>query len=437
MALVAFVLAGCSRVEPGAAAAEPDPAEAAPTTTATTAARAVAIDGVTVTDETIYLGALADLTGPYSVAVVDVIDAQLAFWSQLNEAGGIDGRRVEILIEDTGYDPLVHVQAYHRLAGRVAMFTHSTGTAQTAAIADLLEQDHRVAVPLTWYSGWSSEPNLIEIGSNYCAEAVNTVSHLGETEPVALALATVASDFGLDSAAGVRMAAERLDLPLVYDGTSALVPGGDLVSVAQEIAASGADWTWLAADPATAVEVIATATQLGYQGRWTGSSPTWNSRALATRLGPLLAETVLVPSLVAPLGSDTDGMAAVMSVLEDRLGDRYPSEALVVGYLEYEATRQILEEATALGDLTPEGIETVARRMAGTGFEGISPAADTPGGVVTATGLGTFSIDDFGSQGGLAATISDGAITPIESVSEFTTSPVAASIDFSRPCAGL
>ena len=50
----------------------PDTATAAGVTPART-------DGVTATDDTINVGVLADLTGPFSGTVVDVVDAQLAF----------------------------------------------------------------------------------------------------------------------------------------------------------------------------------------------------------------------------------------------------------------------------------------------------------------------------------------------------------------------
>ncbi len=62
---------------------------------------AIETDGVTVTDDTIYLGLLTDLTGPFSGNVLDIVDAQIAFWRDLNEEGGIAGRRVELIIADS------------------------------------------------------------------------------------------------------------------------------------------------------------------------------------------------------------------------------------------------------------------------------------------------------------------------------------------------
>ncbi len=440
LALTALVVSGCTvSSSAGVTTTSESPVS---TTTSAPPEPTVEIDGVTVTEEAITVGVLADLTGPYSTGVVDVLDAQLAFWADLNERGGIGGRQVEVLIEDTGYDTSTHLRAYHRLVDDVVMFSHSTGTAQTAAIADLLPGDHRVAIPLTWYSGWSTEPlgaNLIEIGSNYCVEAANTLSYLSEqqADPLDLAVVTVPGDFGADSGVGALGTAEALGFDIVYDGSGHLVPGADLVEIAKSIAQSGADWTWLSADPSTAIQLVATATQYGYSGAWTGSSPTWNSRLLATQLGPMLGSSVVVPSLVAPLGADVDGMDAVYERLAQRLPGRFPSEALVVGYLEFEATRQILQSAHEQGDLTPQGVESVARALVGSGFWGLSPAADADRQIVEATGISRLSYDTFTSQHGLEATLAQHAVTPIEPVAGFDTYAANAGLDYRMLCPGV
>ena len=94
----------------------------------------VTTDGVTVTDDTIFIGLLTDLTGPFSGQVVDVVDAQIAFWDRLNQEGGIAGRSIELVIANTGYDIETHVGKYEDLKDRVVMFSHTTGTDHTVAI---------------------------------------------------------------------------------------------------------------------------------------------------------------------------------------------------------------------------------------------------------------------------------------------------------------
>lgn len=457
--LLVVLAAGCGRGAIPAATVPPtstpdSPPSSTPTTLVSapttlmpaSAPTEIITDGVSVTADLIRIGGLADLTGPYSSAVVDVIDSQLAFWGHLNEQGGIAGRPVELVIADTGYDLDAHVAGYHRLVDDVVMFSHSTGTEDTLAITGDLADDDRVAIPLTWYSGWSDPEvgaNVAEVGSNYCVEAINMVSYLADQneQPPVLAIATVPSDFGADGLAGLRYAADELGIDIVYDGAGALLPGVDPSEVAAAIAGSGADWTWLAADPATAMKVIATAIQLGYTGRWTGSSPTWNSRLLATQLGDYLGSNALIPSLFATPGEDVTGMDEVYSVLAAALPDRYPSEALMIGYLEYETTRQILEMAAAAGDLTPAGVVAATHRITSLSFGGISPTnlygPDPNQSVSRATGVAWFDKTRFDAQGGLSATLGAGAVSPLAQLESFSASPLAVDFDFSEPCASL
>ena len=407
----------------------------------------VATDRVSVTDDTIYVGILADLSGPFSGNVVDLIDAQLAFWSELNDTGGIAGRQIELLIANTGYDLDIHQTSYLDLRERVVMFSHSTGSAHTASIADDLFADDRLAIPVSWYSGWADPErgtNVLEVGSNYCVEAMNTLSwmaaaHQAQTGTLpSIAIATDAGDYGEDSAAGARYAAAELGLTIAYDGAGLIQFGGDVAPVAAGIATSGADYTWLATDPISMSSVVAAALGLGYDGAWSGAMPTFSPRLLDTALGPYLSQAWFLSVLYAPVGADVDGMDEVYEVLADAFPDRYPSDGLIKGYLEFEQARQILERAAAAGDLTPAGVVAAARDTEGLFFDGISPAnvysTDYDESVARATAVYRPSKERFDEQGGLGATFADGAVAPYELLQGFFVSDIAAGYTFTEPC---
>lgn len=404
-------------------------------------------DGTTVTDDTIYVGVLADLSGPFSGNVVDLIDAQLAFWGDLNDRGGIAGRRVEVLIADTAYDLDRHQDQYSNLVDRVVMFSHSTGSPHTAAIADDLRRDERVAIPVGWYSGWSDPgqgANVLEIGSNYCSESANAVSHLtaahvaqSDSAPT-LAIVTDAGDYGQDSAAGARYAAARLGVEIVYDGEGALAFGADTTDVGRAIVDSGADYTWVATDPITTAGLVSNALNAGYAGAWSGASPSFSPRLLDTALGDYLSEAWLVSVFFAPLGADVDGMHAVLEVLEAALPDRYPSDAFVGGYLEFSLAEQVLRRAAELGDLTPAGVVAASADLGDTDFAGLSPTNRYSGSLddaaARATALYRPGKATFERQGGLAARLADGAISPFELVEPFAVSSVAAGQPMAEAC---
>jgi ABC-type branched-subunit amino acid transport system substrate-binding protein len=421
----------------------PQPVETVPTPDLTP----VITDGVTVTDDTIYVGVLADLTGPFSGTVVDVVDAQLAFWSRLNDEGGIGGRKVEILIANTGYDLGTHVEKYAMLKERVVMFAHSTGSQQTLAILPNLIEDNLLALPVTWYSGWSDPAlgaNLLETGSNYCMEAMNTISYLDEQHREAtgsaptLALITFPDDFGRDSAAGAKYAAEQLGIEIVYDGEGTVIPGQDLQPIAAAAAASGADYTWMATDPISMVEIVGTALQLGYTGQWGVAMVSFSDRLLSTALGDYMADSMIMSTLILPLGAEADAMDEVISVLAEAYPDRYPSTGLIEGYLEYVVARTVLERASELGDLTPAGVVAAAAQIGSLSYGGLAPSniysGDASSTVTRATAIYRPDKSMFDAQGGLEATLGAGAISPLSPIRGFTASQLAADYDFQGPC---
>ncbi len=452
-----IALAGCTTTGSSTVPASTPPPSSTSTTTAgpgpgptTTLPPTVApatTDGVTATDDTIYVGVLADLTGPFSGTVVDVVDAQLAFWNRLNEDGGIGGRKVEVLIANTNYNLATHQEKYAALKDRVVMFAHSTGSQQTLAVLPSLVEDDLLALPVTWYSGWSDPVlgrNLLETGSNYCMEAMNTISYIDEEHrdatgaPPQLAIVTFPDDFGRDSAAGARYAAEQLGIEIVYNGEGTVIPGQDLRPIAAAVAASGADYTWMATDPISMVEIVGTALQLGYTGQWGVAMVSFSDRLLSTALGDYMASNMLMSTLILPLGAEADGMSDVISVLTEAYPDRYPSTGLIEGYLEFEVARTVLERATELGDLTPSGVVAAAARIGSLSYGGLAPpnvySGDAASTVSRATAIYRPDKALFDDQGGLNATLGAGAVSPLSLVRGFTASPLAASYDFQGPC---
>ena len=135
-------------------------------------------------------------------------------------------------------------------------FGHSTGSPQTMAINPQLQTDGILAIPLTWYSGWSDpaiNSNLVPHGVPYCIEAMNMIEYLTLQAPDAttIAIASSPGDYGEDSNAGARMAAEALGLEIVYDGTGLVNAQDDatLAEVAGGIASSGAELVWVTTSP--------------------------------------------------------------------------------------------------------------------------------------------------------------------------------------------
>ncbi|MGH8914222.1 MAG: ABC transporter substrate-binding protein, partial [Acidimicrobiia bacterium] len=240
--------------------------------------------GVDLEAETITIGLLSDLSGPFAPLVQVIVSGQEMYWEQVNANGGINGLEVVLETRDTGYVVDTHVQLYEELKTQVVAFGHSTGSPQTVAINDSLQADGILAIPLTWYSGWSDpaiNANLVPHGAPYCIEAMNMIEYLTTQDPEAatIAIASSPGDYGEDSNAGARHVAEQLGLEIAYDGTG-LINATDpatIAEVAGGIAGSGADLVWVTTDPTSFGGVYGQALAAGFSGAlWSGAGPSWN-----------------------------------------------------------------------------------------------------------------------------------------------------------------
>ena len=157
---LALIAAACGQGEDVVATTQPPAEEPATTTTAAPAdtpettmapedeTMDVAFDGVSVTEDTIYIGMLADLSGPFATLIKDIVDAEVATFNEYNEAGGVAGQwQIEVLVEDTGYDVTRHGELYDELKDKVVAFTQSTGSPHTTSIAAKLVEDDLIAIP--------------------------------------------------------------------------------------------------------------------------------------------------------------------------------------------------------------------------------------------------------------------------------------------------
>src|SRR2546423_14299046 len=94
--------------------------------------------GVDVASKTITLGILSPFSGP----VADPVGKPLArgvevFFKSVNDHGGINGYKVNLVEKDSQYNPQIQVQQYNQIHNQVLMIADSLGTPTTFAIKDL------------------------------------------------------------------------------------------------------------------------------------------------------------------------------------------------------------------------------------------------------------------------------------------------------------
>src|SRR6202453_4781665 len=95
-----------------------------------------------ITDTEIKIGQTMPYSGPASAyGVIGRTDA--AYFKMINEAGGVNGRKITLISLDDGYSPPKAVEQTHRLVEQeqVAFIFNSLGTPSNAAIRQYLNDN--------------------------------------------------------------------------------------------------------------------------------------------------------------------------------------------------------------------------------------------------------------------------------------------------------
>jgi len=420
----------------------------------TTAAPAGMMTDVGVTDDEIVLGLLSDLSGPFAGLVGLIVSGQQAFWEKVNADGGIDGRQVRLEIVDTAYDVQTHVQLYGELKDQVVAFAHSTGSPQTIAINNALKEDEIVAIPLTWYSGWTDG----EIGTNlphhaisYCAEAHNVLGYIYDewtanngSAPQTLAVAGEPGDYGGDSVAGAILAAEALGLEVVYNGDQQVARGQDNPAIIEGIVGSDADIVWITTNADDFTKIFSGALEGGFRqdAVWSGAGPSFSPAMLGSDVAQQLAAAVTFGFYNAGWGADVPGFAEMEAALLAANPELPVTDFLSEGWVEASIMKAILDAAAASGDMTQAGVLRAAQSLSGVDLQGLSPSPSYSGSandnLVRQNYILKLDLAGFAAQGGPlnigAAAEAESPTSGFAFVENLYTHPITEALDFTGAC---
>ena len=180
-----------------------------------------ALAEVGVTDDTIKIGVVSDLTGPTAIGGVGMADGIVSFFKDLNEKGGINGRKVEVIVEDCAYSPAKAVAAAKKLMAKDGVFALVSpwGTAPSTALFPIAKKQKIPIVPACSLATSVYDPlkrQVFAVGTNYVDQSLFVVDYirneLGIKKPK-IGLFCQDDDWGRDHLKGLEMARKKYDLP--------------------------------------------------------------------------------------------------------------------------------------------------------------------------------------------------------------------------------
>jgi branched-chain amino acid transport system substrate-binding protein len=231
--------------------------------------------GVSKTEITI--GSIQDLSGPIAGFGKQVRLGMMLRVDEINEQGGINGRKLKLFVEDSAYDPKKAVLAAQKLVNQdkiFAMIGH-IGTAQNlAAMPVQFEKNVINFFPVT-AAREMYEP-FHRLKYSFAAtyyEQMRSVAPKLAKEKGAKKVCTMYQDdeFGLEVMRGAEEGLKAAGMALV-EKTSYKRGATDFSSQIQKMQASGCDFVVLGTIIRETIGAIGTARKLGYSPTFLGSS---------------------------------------------------------------------------------------------------------------------------------------------------------------------
>jgi ABC-type branched-subunit amino acid transport system substrate-binding protein len=229
--------------------------------------------GVTKTE--IKLGITVPLTGPASPGYAKVAPAMKAYFEYVNANGGINGRKINLIIKDDKYLPQEAVNRTNELILRDKVFAivGALGTANNLAVNSKVRLGSRGVPSLfvnTGFSGFADKrkfPTLFPLFPSYAMEAKIMGTYIKENfAGKKLGLIVQNDDFGQDALKGFAAAGVKFDETIKYvSGTQSATTATTWI---QKLATAKVEVVYLFGVSTASAAALAVAAQAAYRPQW-------------------------------------------------------------------------------------------------------------------------------------------------------------------------
>jgi branched-chain amino acid transport system substrate-binding protein len=337
------------------------------------------VQGVTKTE--IVIGTAQDLSGPIVALSKPAVNGMRMRIDEVNELGGIHGRKLRLVVEDHGYDPKKAVLAAQKLIQKDKIFAAigSIGTPTAMAAMDLY-LDKKVAhlFPLTGARQMYDPPRPLKYSFSppYFDQMKFGLKRLVKDKGLK-AVCTIYQDddFGLEVKEGGEAALKELGMKYV-EITTYKRGATDFTSQVQKMRAAGCDAVVMGTIIRETIGTIATARKLGWNPEFIGTTASYFD--IIHRLGgPAMNGFYSGCTINYPYEDDPSSHVRAWF---RRYKEKFKEDPTVLSVYGYQLTNLFIAAAERAGpNLTPETLDraiqglTVPRDMFGADAQTFGP----------------------------------------------------------------
>jgi branched-chain amino acid transport system substrate-binding protein len=234
--------------------------------------------GVTKTE--IVIGSIQDLSGPIAGFGKQIRSGMMLRVDELNEQGGVNGRKLKLLVEDSGYDPKKAVLAAQKLVNQDKIFVMAghIGTAtNNAAMPVQFEKNVINFFPVTAAREMYEPLHKLKYaaGSSYYDQMRTTLPRLVKEKGAKKVCAIYQDDdFGSDVLQGIEAGLKSIGMPLV-EKTSYKRGATDFSSQVARMKAADCDMVAMGTIIRETIGTIAESKKTGFNPIFVGTSASY------------------------------------------------------------------------------------------------------------------------------------------------------------------
>jgi len=327
--------------------------------------------------KTIKLGVITPLTGTVSLIGTPLTAGNQLWWDYVNgELGGVGGKyKVELVEEDSQYQPANAIQAYDKIKGDVVDFQQILGTQVTKALLPKMQVDKTAGAPATLDATWVKNPNLFPGGSPYQIEAINGLDYYTKNGGKGKKVCALAQDDEFGQAGLDGLAYAKKALKLKTGPTERFKTGEDLTAQIQSLSDAKCDAVLTVATAVDATAIVTKSIALNFSPQMIALGVFWLPVfSQSSTLGQFLVDHVWVSTQPGAAWGDSSvpGMDTFIERQQQYAPNQKPDPYFVFGYLQGQALYQILQKAVKNGDLSHEGILKASNQVGTLKFDGLS-----------------------------------------------------------------
>ena len=341
--------------------------------------KAVPLQGVSATEIT--LGSIQDLSGPLAGFGKQARLGMLLAVDEINEQGGLNGRKLKLVVEDSGYDPKKAFLAAQKLVNqdKIFMMVGHIGTAQNlAAMPVQFEKNVINFFPITAAREMYEPLERLKYAyaATYFDQMRQAVPKLAK-EKGAKKVCTLYQDddFGLEVFKGGEAGLKTIGMDYA-EKTTYKRGATDFSSQVAKLQSSGCDMVVLGTIISETIGIIGTARKLGYNPIFIGSSASYTD--LIHKLGGKAMDGLYATMTVQ--NPYTEGLTPQLQFWANKYKTKFNEDATVFSVYGYTIINTFANAATKAGkNLTTDSFIKVMDSLSlPTDIFGSAPASFSP-----------------------------------------------------------